>query len=42
MDCSEANGWIDASIMLIKKIDDFLWLYVFVWGVVLVRKIFYA
>jgi hypothetical protein len=42
MDCSQANNYISDCIYLLKEIDRLYWIYPFVWGIVLARKIFYA
>lgn len=41
-DCSQANDFIVAITYLVAKIEDLLWIYPTIWGIVLVRKIFYA
>ena len=37
-----ATEWIDGTIALCKQLDNLLWVYVFIWAVIIVRKLFYA
>jgi len=41
-DCTQANEFITLTIYLINKVEGLLVIYPTIWGIVLVRKIFYA